>query len=134
MHLYNVPASCLLSHIRQAVLIASSKPKLLTLSQERVPGYHYILTKQACASGQQSAVLQALSAAILGNLGSSGDEGFKQSLMDAGGLEKLQELSKSGSMASTTVRKAAACAYTEITTGRASELETESVLSNIMTG
>ena len=79
-------------------------------------------------------MLQALSAAILGNLASRGDEGFKQSLMEAGGLEKLQELSKSGSMASMPVRKAAARAYTDITTGRASESERVGVLPNIMTG
>lgn len=64
--------------------------------------------------------MQALSAGILGNLGSTGDQEFKQSFKDAGGIEKLQELSKSGSLTPTAVRKAAASALTDITTGQSS--------------
>ena len=60
---------------------------------------------------------QVLSAGILGNLGSSGDQEFKQFFKDAGGIEKLQELQKSGSVAPTAVRRAAASALTDITTG-----------------
>ena len=61
--------------------------------------------------------VQALSATILGNLASCGDEDFKKAFAEAGGLEKLRELSKSGSLASTPVRKAAASALTDITKG-----------------
>jgi hypothetical protein len=64
--------------------------------------------------------LQVLSAGILGNLGSSGDQEFKQSFKDAGGIEKLQELQKSGSLAPTAVRRAVASALTDITTGHLS--------------
>ena len=62
--------------------------------------------------------LQALSAAILGNVASSGDEDAKKSFVEAGGLEKLQELSRASSLASSPVRKAAARALSDITKGR----------------
>ena len=67
---------------------------------------------------QHSAILvQAVSATILGNLASSGDEDFKKAFAEAGGLEKLRELCKSGSLASAPVRKAAASALADITKG-----------------
>ena len=61
--------------------------------------------------------MQALAATAVGNLGCSGDEDFKSSFRNAGGLDKLTEIVHL-LHAPAALRKAASRALADITTGQ----------------
>ena len=82
-----------------------------------MPAHGLLSGKALCQHLTDQAYMQALAATAAGNLGCSGDEDFKSSFRNAGGLDKLTEIVHL-LHAPAALRKAASCALADITTGR----------------